>query len=399
MMSARSAVRLAGDTVFRVTASSDSTGPINEIRVRNRFANINRRLVVVGLIAEARGDAATADASLAVLAPAAAPFFQVLATAANAAVDEPGEFVAYAPPTRRREGEFIQQRQYVSPLAASTVRSIGGVDFNEVVAALHEHPDHERLQRAMAHYRSALSARVPFNRLMSAEHLYIAAENLSQVVFRRKCREAGLSVSDDRRQMGENKHSLAEAAGFKPRSGGNQHLNGYDSHLRRTEIFDGDGDVYKGLRDASDGFEHGYASFGTIQASADSLSDKAFRCIRRAILRELGLSDGAGVLAPKFDHPLEGWQPVIQFSGTYRGDATQGWPYFYGANPFVEVTDIEDASDDHRTLTFNIMGDGDSLLEGQALTIRGATLSLPLTPDRQVAIGDHDIVVSTASTS
>jgi hypothetical protein len=47
-----------------------------------------------------------------------------------------------------------------------------------MVSALEGHPDKNRVHRAMAHFREAARAMVPLNQVMSAEHLFMACENL-----------------------------------------------------------------------------------------------------------------------------------------------------------------------------------------------------------------------------
>jgi hypothetical protein len=71
-------------------------------------------------------------------------------------------------------------------------------------------------------------------------------------------------------------------------------------------IFDGDRQLYGDLRTASDLFEHGYASFGEVQAAAHASADKAFGCVRRAILREIGVDAASPVLSPRYAEPLDG---------------------------------------------------------------------------------------------
>jgi hypothetical protein len=237
MVHARSAVRLVGDERVEVVASPESTVLLTAIRLRNAFADVGGKVIVTGLLAEARGTAEDASAAVESLTRHAAPYLQVAATAANAAVDETDRLLVYAPPTDDDVGRFVEQRPCSPPSPATTIRSIGTADLGPLLGGLIGHPDEERIHRAMAHYRQALTALDPLNRVISAEHLYMASENLGQVVFRRLCREAGMAVTNDRGQMGENKHQLAVAAGFTPLDATRQHLYAFDSHVRVDLIF------------------------------------------------------------------------------------------------------------------------------------------------------------------
>src|SRR5439155_3629610 len=105
-----------------------------------------------------------------------------------------------------------------------------------------EHPDDERLHRAMAHYREALGSLDPLNRVMAAEFLFMACENLGHVILRRLYREAGLP------DTGASKHQLAVSAGFRPVNERSRvHLNNFEAHLRSQYIFGGDKTLYDQL--------------------------------------------------------------------------------------------------------------------------------------------------------
>jgi hypothetical protein len=343
------------------------------------------------MFVEARGDAETAADAVAQLAPLAAPHLQLLSTVANAAVDDSDWLLVYAPPTATATGQFVEQRACGSPaLPAAAVRSVEGHEFIEVLDALNEHPEQERLYRAMAHFREALRSIDPLNRVMSAESLYMACENLGQVVFRRLCRQAGLPAN------GDTKHQFAVADGFVPKGTTRQHLYDFDSHLRVAHIFGGDRALYNNLRSASDAFEHGSASFGAVQRAADESADTSFSHIRGAILREIGVSATSSLLGKKYQHHLAGWQPKIELTGTFTDDTRpEGWPYFYGSSVFPEIVTIKDGTDDKREVTLRATANTTSLLEGQALTVEGTAWLLPSTPDRSPArVAEPQVVVT-----
>jgi hypothetical protein len=395
MLRARSSVRLTGKDILNIEARPASTEPVVAVRLRNAFAEVDGRLIFTGLIAEARGLAEEPADAVALLSPLAAPHLQVVATAANAAVDEPSRMLIYAPPTGDEPGRFLEQRSVGEPLPATTVRAIHVSDLGAVHQGLEDHSDKARLHRSMAHYRQAVRLLDPFNRVMTAQHLWMACENLGQVIFRRLCQEADLPVSDNPRRMGEHKHQLAVAAGFNPIGQSRQHLYDFDAHIRVEHIFGGDRETYKQLRDASDAFEHGYADFGEVHAAVHGSADTALRLVRNAILREIALPVDSPLLGEKYEHPLEGWQPTFQMAGTYASDRDDDWPYFYGPNLMPEIVAIEEVGDEQRNVTFRANASGASLLEGQRLSVQESSFAVPLTPDRKAAqIGDTEVVVT-----
>lgn len=393
LLQARSTIRLRDDHVVHVEAGPASTAPILDIRVRNSLSKIDDRLLVTGLFVAGRGLAGSAEAAVPLLASRATPYLHIIATAANGAIDEPKDLLAYAPPTASERGAFVDRRSCNRPYPAAVVRSTDAADLLPVLEALEHHPDRERLHRAMAHYRHALGQLDPWNRVMSAEALFLACENLGQVILRRLYREASLP------DTGESKHQLAVAAGFNPPNpSSRQHLSNFDSHIRATYIFEGDDDTYRNLRFASEHFEHGSRSFDAVQAAAHASADTAFNLVRRTILRELGIADDSPLLTDhKYQEPLAGWDTTLQVSGTYSSDRADDWPYFYGLSLFPEIVKMEDLDDGRRNVTLRATGTGASLLDGQQVAIESTVWAAPLTSDRKVErVGEPEIIVTRA---
>ncbi len=119
--------------------------------------------------------------------------------------------------------------------------------------------------------------------------------------------------------------------------------------------------------------------------------------MRRAILREIGVTGSSALLGAKFDYPLGGWQPVLEVTGTFISDRGEEWPHFYGASLFPEIVAIEDTEDDRRRVTFKATATGASLLEGQQLTVESTRWSVAMTPERNVEkVGESDVVLTRA---
>ena len=286
-----------------------------------------------GSVAEAAGAFDTVDHAVAVLANLASPYFQVLALIANAAVEEPEDLVAYTPPaTPEARGEFIVQRHSQSRAPAARLRPVAAQDAMAILAALQSHPRAERLHRALAHYRMALNQLTPENRVLAAESLWMAVENLTHVVFDRLCGEHEIDPSSV-----DAKHRLTLALGFEPKrldersravqalietgeldpktmKRDNSHLDALDAHIRVDVLLRGDRQCYKQLKAMSDGFEHGYMTFGDVRKKSE-VADAAFSHLRRTILGEIGIDDSSPLLDPRFDDPQAVWRPILQARG------------------------------------------------------------------------------------
>src|SRR4051794_3362618 len=179
---------------------------------RNAFAEVGGGLIFRGLIAEPRGLAKDPADAVALLSPLAAPHLQVVATAANAAVDEPSRMLIYAPPTADEPGRFLEQRSVGEPLPATTVRAIRVSDLGAVHQGLEDHSDKPSLHLSRAHYRQAVRLLDPFTRVMTPQPLWMAWETLGQVFSRRLCKEPDRPVRDAPSRMGKHNHQLAVAA-------------------------------------------------------------------------------------------------------------------------------------------------------------------------------------------
>jgi hypothetical protein len=380
MLHVRSTVRLEQDDRIRINASDESTAPIKALRLRNAFGKHQGKLAFSGLVGEAWGLAEAPEDAVETLTPRASQFLDAVAVAGNACVDEPARLLVYAPPTDDDVGRFLEQRPCDPWSPAAKVRSVGMRDLRTVIEGIDGHPDSDRIHRAIAHYADALRHLDPLNRLRSGEHLWMACENLGQVILRRRCREVSLPCEPSS-ALGESKHKLAVDAGFNPVGDSRQHLNDFDAQLRVDEIFAGDRKTYRLLKKASDGLEHGYASFGEAQSLAEASADAAFGLVRSSVLREIGVDGKSALNGGRYEHPLAGWQPVHNVTGTYTASEPEAeWPHFYGANLTPEIQTIEDLDDDTRNVTFEVNASGGSLLAGQTLSIETTSWTIAGTP-------------------
>lgn len=392
-------------------------GPVDGIRIRNAMCWSGEErgdgapTFAGGIVVEATGVAADSTAAVDTLGNAAAPYLHVVALAANAAVEDTEDIVTYAPPEDPADvGEFFVQRHSQPRSPAASVRDVDADALVTLIQHLVGHPHEERLHRAMAHYRMALSHLDPLNRLLAAESLWMAVENLSQVVLDRLRVERGLPPTPT------GKHLLAEALGYRARPAprqhivvtallrlrllspkalrrDNSHLGRLDAHVRREVIFGGDKACYAALKEASDGFEHGFLDFAQVRSKSE-VADRAFTLVRRAILSEIGVPSNSPLFDRRYDAPLAAWRPVFEAAATYRDTAAapfpsegpsivhRPWPDPPGLPLVPLMKRVVDDDDGVRHITLEVNGTAE-LTETQRAELVSASWALPGAPDKK----------------
>ncbi len=380
----RSAVVLENNAALNMLSSLGTTIPVAGVKIRNHLMNVPDGQYIHGLIAEAAGVATGSEQAVSLLANLASPYIQVVALAGNAVAGPEMELLAYAPPHDGKPGRFHTQRPINAEPPASRIRFLPAQALMNLIKALGDHPDEERLHRTMAHFQLALQNVEAQGWTLAAEHLFIATENLQGMVFKRLCREAGLPES------GKSKHTLAVEAGLTVRDGSNQHLNDFDSMIRRDLIFHGDQACYADLKASSDHFEHGSRDFGVVREKAAASARTAFAHVRRAVLDELGIAVDSGLREERFDSPLPAWNPQLEVHGSYEHPTadnevrldpeqfTDAWPQFHGLNitPRISLL-LDDLESKERHLQFKADGNGASFVDGQTASIEGTLWVMP----------------------
>lgn len=398
----RSAARFLEDKNLHLISTPESTASVCGVKIRNmRYNSSNGGTHVTGLTFEAAGQMSSSTEAASTLANLAYSYVQVAALTANAAFSDDFEMLVYAPPTDNLPGRFHTQKSCIESAPAPRLRAFKAEEFLEVMTKIREHGDEERLHRAMAHFRLALNYLDPFSWVLAAEHLFIATENLQRVVFKRLCISAGLPIN------GASKHQLAIKAGFEPDDETNAHLSNFDSFIRMKYIFQGDSDCYKGLKFASDHFEHGSRAFNEVRKKADAHAKKAFGHIRKAILFELGVDPSSTLFKESYDEPAGAWHPQFEICGSYSHPGCdlkvelepeqigKNWPPFHGLNMHGHISDIvDDDESKRRTITFIVTGNGASLVEDQRAEISGTRWVLPEIKHHEFKETDPDVQIT-----
>ena len=417
---AKGAIQFADSTNLTIVAGPMSTVPVHGVRLRNHVCwasedhSEGAPTFVGAFVAEAAGEFATQDEAVSVLANLANPYIQTMALIANAAIEEPEDLFAYAPPRDPDDtGEFVVQRHSQERAPAARLRKVDAADVMPVLEKLIGHPREERLHRSIAHYRMALDQLNPENRVLSAEFLWMVVENMTRVVLDRLCAEHGIDPT-----ARDAKHLLALALGFKPKkteeaftpavqalidSGeldpgrlkrDNSHLDALDAHIRREILLAGDKPCYRQLREMSDGFEHGYMSFGDVRTKS-GVADAAFTHLRHAILREIGLDDDSPLFDKRFDTPQGVWRPIFEGHGDYTDSSgrkvvlspttfNDPWPDAPGLTLVPRLKAVVDKPDGTRDLTLEVNGTASGMPSTQTARVTSARWVSPSGADGQV---------------
>ncbi|MBJ7329890.1 MAG: hypothetical protein JHC95_08340 [Solirubrobacteraceae bacterium] len=290
---------------MQLRAAPDSSAPLEFISYKTEYGADG----VGELVCHVRGEAEDLDAAATSLTNSGRRNLQLIALSANAAVLDPHLEAAYEPIAG---GAFVALRTLGGyPVVAR--RTIDVDRTLRLIQAFAVHPRETRLLRATANYGEALRRTGPAASVHALLHLWMAVESLTIVVADRAKAEAGV----------ESIPALGQALNIKPRPGRDQPNDGdVFSALRLRDIFAGDETIHRALREASNGIEHGYLSFGDARVLVGEIFEQAARGIRDAILRESGLSkpDATALRSGAYERPLPAWRPIVVATGSWAPD-------------------------------------------------------------------------------
>lgn len=143
-------------------------------------------------------------------------------------------------------------------------------------AARWAHAD-DRVARAAVQYELALQRLEHNEDVLALAHLYMGVEAITRAVIAVECSDRELSEQD-----------LGRALGLDPTL--DRFGSALQSEVRRQLIFMGDIDTYGAARGASDGIEHGFATWDQLWATPDDVTKLTAGYLRAAILRTSGTS-------------------------------------------------------------------------------------------------------------
>jgi hypothetical protein len=177
-------------------------------------------------------------------------------------------------------------------------------------------PGGVHLGRAVESYQRALGHWVPEERLLAGEFLAIAAEALSRFAIESRAHQLGMTPKN----LAQLRHAVDER------------------ELRRRfladEVFTGDSGAEVAMREASNGFEHGYMQLRDVQGLLEPVLERSMGHVRRELVEALGLAPEAGrrLLDETYDEPRGLVPPIWVVGGELsRGDPAQDVPPMDGA--------------------------------------------------------------------
>lgn len=301
-----------------ITPSSETTIPVREVVFRSAYeAGLPLWLVVDTYI-----DAASVEEANAKYANVAPDMVVSLAVASNAAVLD-GEVLSIYETTLTTEPHaFVQQYPSAEERYGNPSHRRPRTDFVCEVLACGGTLD-ERLQRALGLYALALKDCHPHRHVISALRLYTAIENLGEYLIRQ------LSTH----HHGGDREALARSYGLPGRDVKLENqLRGY---VRGKLILENQ-QMSRDLKEARNGFEHGYLNFREVSRLVEPHYFQAMAHVHVRLLKELPISDQCrDYFADEgFDKPLGAWQPVVQVGGHF---STQNPSHFAVDSPLLLV--------------------------------------------------------------
>jgi hypothetical protein len=237
-------------------------------------------------------------------AAAAHALLGFVALSANAAVQDPEVKLAYDNSAGRTRREYFAQfvpEERGPPLPGRFIDTTATV---RILECFDNHPEFDRLIRAVEQYRIALLHWRPGREILALAHLFMGMDALTKVALRRELEAAALNDPE----------AYAERLGVE--------LRELDGDVRRRILFQGDAETASSAKRASDGFEHGFLAANVIRPLATGARDLTARYLRAAILDLAGASEElrSTLTNPPFRDPFNPW--VVRYMrGHLLGEA------------------------------------------------------------------------------
>ncbi|MGN9909365.1 hypothetical protein ACTMTJ_17615 [Phytohabitans sp. LJ34] len=186
-------------------------------------------------------------------------------------------------------------------------------EITAVFVGMDTAPDGARISRALHQYSLALRYWYFGGEWLALAHLYMAVENLTKAVIRRRCQDAGID-----------EEALAESQAIDT-SDSSKWPHRLEVWARREIIFDGNVAAYNRARNASDGVEHGFMEMNKVYEYALATTEITFGYVRRTMLRLVGI-DQAGQ-PDLYDRPPRDVQSLRKMiRGQFIGDGADPAP-------------------------------------------------------------------------
>ncbi len=257
---------------------------------------------------DVRGEADSLREAIDAFWPAANAVIPVIAFSANAAVDFLELELAYDNTASQQEHEFFQSFVQEGRSIPTEGRGLNPKATVALIRGIADHPDGERLRRAISQYHLALSHWKRGEEILAVAHLFMGAEALTEVLLRNISLNAKTSESELAEMWGLNSRDLEAQHRLHP---------AMLAEVRRRVLFQGDPETHKHAKAASDGFEHGFADYVELRNRALAARHRTAAYLRSAIIDLVAINgeDRTTLLQAPFDSP----QPLAGFTKYLRG--------------------------------------------------------------------------------
>lgn len=272
VLKSRSGARMRLGYDIDITDFPDGLGNHVQMKISTRWENLGLDCPVPReLWMAVRSNARNMDTAVRSATNAASAIAMIISFCVNAAVEPPALHLAFNSATGLTRREFME---VFLPDESGLPRIGRWIDTDNFFAfgqAAFASPEAPRLFRALAQYQAALRYWNTGSRVLVLAHLYIACEVLTKAVQRVERTRLGITEIEHARLLGVDvtQKNWKMMAGF---------------FARREYIFEGDKEIYKLAREASDDFEHGKADLGGVREVAETVTRELFDLVRSAIL-------------------------------------------------------------------------------------------------------------------
>jgi hypothetical protein len=230
-----------------------------------------------------------------------------LAFSANASVGDMEVELAYDATPGLKERAYFQQFVRGPSGLPRPARSVDVPATYALMKAVGNHPDGERLHRAVEHYRLALEHWTPGKETFVLSDMYPAFDALALVCLARELRTREIPEA-----------TLAEEWGISSDLAPEAFQNALMAEARKRLLFEGDSETYQDVRRARTGYQHSFLPFPQVREMAKRSIHAAASYLRKAMIRLCDLQEPhrTTLLAPKFAQPLAQWSVVSYLKGT-----------------------------------------------------------------------------------
>jgi hypothetical protein len=260
------------------------------VNVKTRFTEMDGHRVPLELRYLTLSCAPDRQTALEYLYVTSSRFHTLLQLGTNAGADVIHETLVQEMP-EGSDLSWYRQTHFESPRLPQNGRAPDQDAIGKLINAAWGLPEDERdrVERAAVQYETALGHWRPGGRPMALAHVFMGVEALVDAVIRHKCRIGSFKKDELMRQLGVSNESDLHAA------------------VRRQIIFQGDQSTHRLAKAASDGIEHGFASWESIWRDTQASYDAAARYLRKAIISLLGLDTATieVLCGPRFREVVE----------------------------------------------------------------------------------------------